>query len=47
MHGRQNPVDASTRGVFDPAKFLDQEKYGKSWLHGPENSWKTEIKLFP
>ena len=47
MDGRQNPANVCTRGVFDPAKLLDQGKCGKSWLHGSENSWKTEIKLFP
>ena len=36
MHGRQNTVEACTRGVVDPAKLLDRDKYGTLWLHGPE-----------
>ena len=31
MDGRQNPANVCTKGVFDPAKLLDQ---GKSGSHG-------------
>lgn len=45
VDGRQNSADFCTRGIIDPIKLLDRNKYGNSWLLCPEYLAKENVRI--